>query len=95
MMGSMFTFDYASLKDLLKDTNAEVLLPNDGLKYEKSIERWSEQSIKRAVSLETHLPGWRDTGILYETPTVTFIMESAKTPPFVLLAWPILLSFFT
>jgi hypothetical protein len=50
-MGSTSTFDYASLKELLKDSNAEVLLPNDGEKYEKSIIRWSEQSIKRAVSL--------------------------------------------
>jgi hypothetical protein len=49
-MGSVSTFDYASLKELLKDTNAEVLLPSDGSKYEKSIERWGEQCIKRAVS---------------------------------------------
>jgi hypothetical protein len=49
-MAPISRFDYASLKDLLKATNAEVLLPNDGPKYEKSIERWSEQSIKRAVS---------------------------------------------
>jgi hypothetical protein len=48
-MGSASTFDYASLKELLKDTNAEVLLPGDGAKYEKSIERWGEQCIKRAV----------------------------------------------
>jgi len=44
-------FKYSSLKELLKDTNAEVLLPNDGEAYEKSIERWSEHCIKRAVSL--------------------------------------------
>jgi hypothetical protein len=50
-MGSTSTFDYASLKDLLKETNAEVLLPSDGAKYEKSIERWGEQCIKRAVSI--------------------------------------------
>jgi hypothetical protein len=49
-MGSVSTFDYTSLKDLLKNTTAEVLLPTDGEKYEKSIVRWSEQSIKRAVS---------------------------------------------
>jgi hypothetical protein len=48
-MGSTSKFDYASLKELLKDTNAEVLLPGDGPKYEKSIERWGEQCIKRAV----------------------------------------------
>jgi hypothetical protein len=54
-MGSASTFDYASLKDLLKETNAEVLLPSDGAKYEKSIERWSEQSIKRAVSASPRL----------------------------------------
>jgi hypothetical protein len=45
------SFDYASLKELLKDTNAEVLLPTDGEAYEKSIQRWSEHCIKRAVSL--------------------------------------------
>jgi hypothetical protein len=50
-MGSASTFDYASLKDLLKETNAEVLLPGDGAEYEKSIERWGEQCIKRAVSI--------------------------------------------
>jgi hypothetical protein len=44
-------FDYSSLKELLKDTNATVLLPTDGEEYEKSIERWSEHCIKRAVSL--------------------------------------------
>jgi hypothetical protein len=49
-MGSAPTFDYASLKELLKNTAAEVLLPTDGEKYEKSIVRWSEQCIKRAVS---------------------------------------------
>jgi hypothetical protein len=54
-MGSVSAFDYTSLKELLKDTNAEVLLPTDGAKYEKSIERWSEQSIKRAVS-NSHIP---------------------------------------
>lgn len=43
-------FDFASLKLLLKGTTAEVLLPGDGEKYEKSIERWSEHCTKRAVS---------------------------------------------
>lgn len=45
------SFDYASLKQLLKDTNAEVLLPGDGPAYEKSIERWSEHCIKRAAAV--------------------------------------------
>jgi hypothetical protein len=49
-MGSASTFDYASLQELLKNAKAEVLLPDDGEKYEKSIERWSELCIKRAVS---------------------------------------------
>jgi hypothetical protein len=52
-MGSASTFDYASLKELLKDIQGEVLLPNDGAKYEKSIERWGEQCIKRAVRMTT------------------------------------------
>jgi hypothetical protein len=43
-------FDYSSLKELLKGTTAEVLLPNDGEEYEKSIQRWSEHCTKRAVS---------------------------------------------
>ena len=52
-MGSnLYSFDYSSLKELLKDTNAEVLLPGDGPAYEKSIERWSEHCIKRAVSID-------------------------------------------
>jgi hypothetical protein len=50
-MGSASSFDYASLKELLNNAKAEVLLPNDGEKYEKSIERWSELCIKRAVSM--------------------------------------------
>lgn len=51
-MGSnLHRFDYSSLKELLKDTNAEVLFPSDGPAYEKSIERWSESCIKRAVSI--------------------------------------------
>ena len=48
------SFDYPSLKQLLKETNAEVLLPGDGEAYEKSIERWSEHCIKRAVSIFIH-----------------------------------------
>jgi hypothetical protein len=44
-------FDFASLKLSLKGTTAEALLPSDGEKYEKSIERWSEHCIKRAVSV--------------------------------------------
>lgn len=50
-MGSVSAFDYGSLKESLKDFKGEVLLPNDGAKYEKSIERWGEQCIKRAVSI--------------------------------------------
>ncbi|KAH7078608.1 hypothetical protein FB567DRAFT_450324 [Paraphoma chrysanthemicola] len=50
-MGSASTFDYSSLKDFLKDSKAEVLLPEDGAKYEKSIERWSEHCIKRASAV--------------------------------------------
>lgn len=46
-------FDFASLKLLLKGTTAAVLCPGDGEKYEKSLERWSEHCIKRAVS---HIP---------------------------------------
>lgn len=42
-------FDYPSLKKLLDNTTAEVLFPDDGEEYEKSIERWSEHCIKRAV----------------------------------------------
>lgn len=42
-------FDYPSLKKLLDNTTAEVLLPGDGEEYEKSIERWSEHCIKQAV----------------------------------------------
>jgi len=44
-------YDYSSLKKVLSDTSAKVLLPGDGQEYEKSIERWSEHCIKRAVSL--------------------------------------------
>ncbi|EMD90161.1 hypothetical protein COCC4DRAFT_29636 [Bipolaris maydis ATCC 48331] len=51
-MGSnLHRFDYSSLKELLKDTNAEVLFPSDGPAYEKSIERWSESCIKRAAAV--------------------------------------------
>lgn len=42
-------YDYSSLKAALSDTSAKVLLPSDGQEYEKSIERWSEHCIKRAV----------------------------------------------
>ncbi|KAL6705873.1 hypothetical protein ACN47E_006333 [Coniothyrium glycines] len=45
------SFDYASLKQLLKDTSAEVLLPSDGEAYEESIIRWSEHCIKRAAAV--------------------------------------------
>ena len=51
MISASGNFDYPSLKELLKDTTAEVLLPGDGEEYEKSIERWSEHCIKRAVGL--------------------------------------------
>jgi len=55
-MGTVSSFDYTLLKELLKDTDAEVLLPNNGAKYEKSIERWGEQCIKRAVSITSSNP---------------------------------------
>ena len=49
-MGSITeNFDYKSLKELLKDTKADVLLPDDGQKYEDIIQRWSESCVKRAV----------------------------------------------
>jgi hypothetical protein len=50
-MAERSNFKYGSLKELLKDTSAEVLLPSDGEEYEKSIRRWSEHCVKRAVSL--------------------------------------------
>ncbi|CAO2657709.1 Nn.00g038350.m01.CDS01 [Neocucurbitaria sp. VM-36] len=45
------SFDYSSLKELLKETNAEMILPGDGEVYEKSIGRWSEHCIKRAAAV--------------------------------------------
>lgn len=49
-MGSVTeTFDYTSLKELLKDTKADVLTPGDGQRYEDIIQRWSESCVKRAV----------------------------------------------
>jgi hypothetical protein len=49
-MGSITeSFDYTLLKELLKDTKADVLLPDDGQKYEDIIQRWSESCVKRAV----------------------------------------------
>jgi hypothetical protein len=59
-------FDYPSLKELLKNTTAEVLLPGDGEEYEKSIERWSEHCIKRAVSLPDSIQ-LRDSAYLRAT----------------------------
>ena len=50
-MGSVSeSFDYSTLKNVLKDTTVEILFPNDGDAYEKSILRWSDHCIKRAVS---------------------------------------------
>ncbi|OAL57120.1 FAD-binding domain-containing protein [Pyrenochaeta sp. DS3sAY3a] len=51
MASATTSFEYASLKELLKDTTAEVVLPTDGELYEKSIERWSEHCIKRAAAV--------------------------------------------
>ena len=49
-MGSVGeTFDYKSLKELLKGTKATVLTPGDGQDYEDIIQRWSESCVKRAV----------------------------------------------
>jgi hypothetical protein len=45
------TFDYESLKELLKDTKATILTPGDGQEYEDIIQRWSESCVKRAVGL--------------------------------------------
>jgi hypothetical protein len=53
-MAERSSYDYASLKELLTYTNAEVLLPSDGEEYEKSIRRWSEHCVKRAVSFLLH-----------------------------------------
>ncbi|CAA9965606.1 GlcD FAD-FMN-containing dehydrogenase [Pyrenophora teres f. maculata] len=44
-------YDYSSLKEVLSNTSAKVLLPGDGQEYEKSIERWSEHCIKRAAAV--------------------------------------------
>ncbi|USP82809.1 hypothetical protein yc1106_10083 [Curvularia clavata] len=51
MIAGSSNFDYSSLKELLKDTNAEILTPTDGAAYEKSIGRWSEHCIKRAAAV--------------------------------------------
>lgn len=49
-MGSIAEpFDYASLKQILGDTTAEILVPGDGPKYEDIIQRWSESCVRRAV----------------------------------------------
>lgn len=40
---------YTTLKEQLKGSGAEVLMPDDGEKYEQSIKRWSEHCEKRAV----------------------------------------------
>ncbi|KAH7381626.1 hypothetical protein BKA66DRAFT_419009 [Pyrenochaeta sp. MPI-SDFR-AT-0127] len=45
------SFDYSTLKELLKDTTAEVLLPSDGELYENSIQRWSHHCVKRAAAV--------------------------------------------
>jgi hypothetical protein len=67
MVSGSGKFDYPSLKELLKDTTAEVLLPGDGEEYEKSIERWSEHCIKQAVSLPdyTYLKGHVYVGAMH------------------------------
>lgn len=44
-------FDYAWLKEILGNTEAEIVLPGDGQIYENIIQRWSESCVKRAVSL--------------------------------------------
>ena len=57
-MGSVAeNFDYTSLKELLKDTKADVLTPGDGQNYEDIIQRWSESCVKRAVRLASVFPG--------------------------------------
>ncbi|KAJ4323392.1 hypothetical protein N0V94_001864 [Neodidymelliopsis sp. IMI 364377] len=49
-MGSITEpFDYASLKQILADTTAEVLIPGDGKSYEDIIQRWSESCVRRAA----------------------------------------------
>ncbi|KAJ4333803.1 hypothetical protein N0V95_009341 [Ascochyta clinopodiicola] len=51
-MGSIAeSFDYKSLKELLKGTTAEVLTPEDGQKYEDIIQRWSESCVRRASAV--------------------------------------------
>ncbi|KAF1933956.1 FAD-binding domain-containing protein [Didymella exigua CBS 183.55] len=51
-MGSISeSFDYTSLKEILKDTKADVLVPDDGHKYENIIQRWSESCVKRASAV--------------------------------------------
>ncbi|KAF9699012.1 hypothetical protein EKO04_002764 [Ascochyta lentis] len=51
-MGSITgNFDYTSLKELLKDTTAEVFTPDDGQKYEDIIQRWSESCVRRASAV--------------------------------------------
>ena len=61
-MGSIAeNFDYRSLKELLKDTKADVLLPGDGQKYEDIIQRWSESCVKRAVRSKSRFSEFEPT----------------------------------
>jgi hypothetical protein len=56
-MGSIAEpFDYASLRQILADTTAEVLIPGDGKSYEDIIQRWSESCVRRAVCLISSRP---------------------------------------
>ncbi|KAF9735608.1 hypothetical protein PMIN06_008927 [Paraphaeosphaeria minitans] len=61
---------YARLKSQLASSNAEVLLPSDGDKYEESIKRWSEHCEKRASCVV------KITSAVDASTTVKFVKEN-------------------
>ena len=54
-MGSAPSEVYEKLRGALKNSNAELLLPDDGAKYQESIKRWSDHCEKRAVYLSAYV----------------------------------------
>lgn len=78
-MGSIAeSFDYASLKELLKHTKADVLLPGDGQRYEDIIQRWSESCVKRAVRSKSRFSELEQTTPLAYPLLSTSIFEYLK-----------------
>lgn len=71
---------YAGLKEGLKGTKAEVILPSDGEVYGESIKRWSEHCEKKAVCSSHYFHPFVSLADFNTLPNLLACMDTADPP---------------